>query len=130
MVRLDHSQPVSQSCKLLGVARYPTHFRPVPVSGADVVPMRLIDEIHVEPPFYGSRGIRSELVERSHRVGLKNRQFLIQQTSLSELCPKYRTRPPDKGHKLYPYLPRNPSIDRPNRVWAADGLYIPMVKVS
>jgi len=33
-----------------------------------------------------------------------------------------------KDHKIYPYLLRNLTIDRPNQVWAADITYIPMKK--
>ncbi len=31
-----------------------------------------------------------------------------------------------KDHKIYPYLLRNLTIDRPNQVWATDITYIPM----
>ena len=39
-----------------------------------------------------------------------------------------RTSPPCKGNKIYPYLLKGLSIDRPNQVWAADITYIPMQK--
>ena len=37
-----------------------------------------------------------------------------------------RTSKPAPGHKIYPYLPGDMKITRPNQVWAADITYIPM----
>jgi hypothetical protein len=34
-----------------------------------------------------------------------------------------RTSIPAKGHRIYPYLLRNVSIERPNQVWCADIMF-------
>jgi hypothetical protein len=39
---------------------------------------------------------------------------------ISALYPRRRTSKPGKGHKIYPYLLKDLSIDRPNQVWASD----------
>lgn len=128
MVSKNHPLSVSQRCRLLDVARSTAYYRPAPVSEEDLVLMRLIDEIHLELPFYGSRRIRDELEDRGHRVNRKRVQRLMRQMGLAALYPKRRTSAPGRGHKIYPYLLGGIDIERPNQVWAADICYIPMAK--
>ena len=90
--------------------------------------MRLIDEIHLQWPFYGSRRMRDELEERGHTVNRKRVQRLMRQMGLRALYPRRRTSQPGKGHKIYPYLLRDLSIERANQAWASDISYIPMAK--
>src|SRR5690242_9499727 len=45
---------------------------------------------------------------------------------IAALGPKPRTTTPASGHKIYPYLLRGLAIDRPNQMWAADIIYIPI----
>ena len=90
--------------------------------------MRLLDEIHLERPFYGSRRLRDELETQGHPVNRKRVQRLMRQMGLSALYPKPRTSQPGAGHKVYPYLLKSLSIERPNQVWASDICYVPMAQ--
>ena len=115
-------------CELLGVPRSTAYYRPQPVSESDLEVMRLIDEIHLRLPFYGSRRVRDELDDLGHRVNRKRVRRLMRLMGLRALYPKRRTSHPGAGHKIYPYLLRGLSIERANQVWAADVCYLPMAK--
>ena len=113
MVHGTHDLPVSRRCKLLGVARSTAYYQPRPVSDKDLGLMRLIDEIHLELPFYGSRRIRNELEDRGYMVNRKRVQRLMRQMGLRALYPKPRTSRPGQGHKIYPYLLADLPVERP-----------------
>ena len=49
----------------------------VAIAEADLAVMRLIDEIHLQLPFYGSRRMLDELEERGHTVNRKRVQRLM-----------------------------------------------------
>ena len=123
-----HDLSKTRRCELLDVARSSAYYRGEPVSEADLAVMRLIDEIHLQWPFYGSRRMRDELEERGHTVNRKRVQRLMRQMGLRALYPRRRTSQPGKGHKIYPYLLRDLSIERANQAWASDISYIPMAK--
>jgi putative transposase len=124
----DHALSKRRRCQLLAVARSTAYYRPGFLDDEDLALMRLIDEIHLQWPFYGSRRIRDELQERGQRVNRKRVQRLMHQMGLQALYPRRRTSQPGKGHKIYPYLLRDLVIARSNQVWAADICYLPMAK--
>ena len=128
MIDKQDGLPVAQQCRLLGISRSTAYYCPQGVSEEDLELMRLIDEIHLELPFYGSRRIRDELDDRGHHVNRKRIQRLMRLMGLEALYPKRRTTLPNKGHKIYPYRLRGLKIDQPNQVWASDICYIPMAK--
>ena len=123
-----HELSKTRRCELLDVPRSSAYYRGESVSEADLAVMRLIDEIHLQLPFYGSRRMRDELEERGHTVNRKRVQRLMRQMDLRALYPRRRTSQPGKGHKIYPYLLRDLSIERANQAWASDISYIPMAK--
>ena len=127
-IHTEHELPKTRRCALLAIARSSAYYRPEPVSEADLAVMRLVDEIHLELPFYGTRRMRDELEERGHTVNRKRIQRLMRLMGLRALYPRRRTSQPGKGHKIYPYLLRDLRVGRANQVWATDVCYIPMAK--
>ena len=127
-VQSAHELTKRRRCELLGLARSTAYYEPAPVNESDLALMRLIDEIHLRYPFYGSRRIRDELDTQGHRVSRKKVQRLMRQMGIRALYPRRRTSQPGQGHKIYPYLLRGLTIERANQVWASDVCYIPMAK--
>jgi len=127
-IHTAHELSKIRRCELLGVSRSSAYYRPEPICEEDLTLMRLIDEIHLRLPFYGSRRIRDELEDLGHTINRKRIQRLMHQMGLRALYPRQRTSQPGKGHKIYPYLLRDLSIEHANQVWATDLCYIPMAK--
>ena len=128
MIDRTHSLPVTRQCQLLNLNRSTVYYQPMGVSDEDLKLMRLIDEIHLKRPFYCSRRIRYDLQDLGYPVNRKRVQRLMRKMGIMALYPKVNTSRPGKGHKIYPYLLRGLTIDRPNQVWATDLTYIPMAK--
>ncbi len=127
-IHIAHELPKSRRCELLDVPRSSAYYCPKPLGEEDLALMRLIDEIHLQWPFYGSRRLRDELQERGHTVNRKRIQRLMRQMDLRALYPRQRTSQPGNGHKIYPYLLRDLTVEYANQAWATDICYIPMAK--
>lgn len=128
MIDRTHRLAVTRQCRLFGVSRSSVYHRPAPVSDVNLELMRLIDELHLEHPFLGSRGLREALLDHGHRVNRKRVQRLMRLMGIGALYPKRATSTPRKGHKVYPYRLGGLHIQRANQVWAADICYVPMAK--
>jgi putative transposase len=126
MINRDHKLSVTQQCRILGLARSTAYHQPSPVSEADLLLMRLIDELHLEHPFAGSRMLRDMLRSTGWKIGRKRVATLMAKMGIAALYRKPNTSRKHPAHLVYPYLLRGMNIDRSNQVWAADITYIPM----
>jgi putative transposase len=124
----DPALPVVAQCRLLKVARSTLYYRPVPVSADDLAVMRRIDELHLAWPFYGSRRMAAVLRREGWEVNRKRAKRLMRVMGIEALYQKPNTSKGHPEHKVYPYLLRGLTIERPNQVWCADITYIPMAK--
>ena len=59
-------------------------------------------------------------------VNRKRAQRLMRLMGIAALGSKPKTSKPAPGHRIYPYLLRDVTVDRVNHVWAADITYIPI----
>ena len=128
MIDPDHKElSLSEQCRLLNVSRSSLYYQPRPVKSEDLELMRLIDEQYLKEPSWGSRSMRNFLRRRlGRKINRKRVQRLMRIMVIEAIYPKPKTSRPHPAHKVYPYLLRDITIDRPNQVWAADITYIPM----
>jgi putative transposase len=68
MITREHPLPLTKQCLLLNPSRSGMYYMPVPVSDKDRELMRLIDEMHLDYPYLGTRGIRNELRDKGYTV--------------------------------------------------------------
>ena len=116
MIDRHHPLPITQQAKVVRISRGSVYYLPRPVSYYDLELMRQIDRLHLEYPFAGSCMLRDMLRKDGFVVGRKHAATLMKRMGIDALYRKPRTTKPGAGHKIYPYLLRNLSIDQPNQV--------------
>ncbi len=128
MISRPHALPMVRQCQLLELSRSTAYYQPTPVSSADLVLMRRIDELHLAYPFAGARMLRDLLRREGHRIGRKRVRTVMVRLGIDALYRKPTTSQRHPAHRVYPYRLRNLQITRSNQVWAADITYIPMTR--
>ena len=128
MIDKEHILPVTKQCHILDICRSGVYYIPAPVSDKDKELMRLIDEIHLEEPYLGSRGIKGALRIRGCNAGRIHVRTLMRKMGIEAIYKKPRLSKPHPEHKTYPYLLRGLDITEANAVWCSDITYIPMAK--
>jgi putative transposase len=128
MIDRGHELPIAKQAQALGISRGSVYYLPRPVPAADLAVMRRMDELHLELPFAGSRMLRDLLNQEGIVIGRCHVATLMKRLRIKALYTKPSTSKPAPGHKIYPYLLRGLTIDRPNQVWAMDITYVPMAR--
>ena len=128
MIDRGHALPIAKQAKALGISRGSVYYVARPVPAAELAVMRRMDELHLELPFAGSRMLRDLLNKEGVTIGRCHVATLMKRLRIEALYRKPRTSKPAPGHKIYPYLLRGLTIDRPNQVWAMDITYVPMAR--
>ena len=124
--RDDPSLSVSRQCRLLEMSRSTVYYRPAAHSAQTLALMRRIDELYLRYPFYGSRQMVRHLAREGVTVGRHRVRRLMKLLGLEAIYRKPRTTVANPDHRVYPYLLRGLTIERPNHVWSCDISYIPV----
>jgi putative transposase len=126
MIDRSHELPLTRQAKVLRLSRSGLYYQPEPVSPADLAIMRRLDELHLNYPFAGSRMMRDLLRGEGVVIGRQHVITLMKRMRIKAIYRRPNTSKPAPGNKIYPYLLRGLTVDRPNQVWAMDISYIPM----
>jgi len=125
---LNQQLSISRQCKMMNVSRSSFYYRPRPINPEELELMRKIDELYLQNPSSGSRSIRRQFRRQGMSVNRKRIQRLMRLMGIEAVYPKPRTSRPHPEHRIYPYLLRDLTINRPKQVWSADITYIPMAR--
>jgi len=128
MIMREHELSITKQVKALRISRGSVYYLPRPVSATDLEIMRLLDRLHLDFPFAGSRMLQGLLAAEGCKVGRRHVKTLMKRMGIEALYRRPRTTKPEPGHRIYPYLLRGMEIVRSNQVWAMDITYIPMAR--
>jgi putative transposase len=128
MIDHSHDLPLTRQARVLKLSRSSLYYQPHPVSAADLLIMRRIDELHLDYPFAGSRMLRDLLHGEGVEAGRQRVITMMRRMGIEAIYRRPNTSKCAPGHKIYPYLLRGVTVDRPNQVWAMDITYIPMAR--
>lgn len=126
MIELSHKKlSVRQQCQLLEVNRSMVYYKGKKgVDESEI--MNRIHEIWLKFPAYGYRRITKALQDEGYAINRKRGYRFMKLMNLEALYAKPKLSEPHHGHKIYPYLLKGLSIDRPNQVWCTDITYVKM----
>ena len=127
LIKPPHPQlSVHRQCQLLGLPRSSFYYQPVAPDRLTLELMNAIDRIYTEHPIYGVRRIGATLRRAGYPVNPKRVHRLMKAMGLQAIYPRTRRTTPDPQHRVYPYLLRGVTVDRPDHVWCSDITYLPV----
>jgi putative transposase len=128
MVEPSQQLSISRQCGMLGIPRSSYYYQPQSTRPEVLEMMRQIDEMYLQDPTSGSRSMKRQFKRQGKKVNRKRIQRLMRLMGIEAIYPKPHTSRPHPEHRIYPYLLRDLTIDRPNQVWATDITYVPMAR--
>lgn len=127
MIRRDlPALSLSRQCEILSISRSSFYYAPKGESAENLALMRRIDALFLKYPFYGSRQMVRQLRREGLCVGRHRVRRLMRLMGLEAIYQAPKTSTPHPTHRIYPYLLKGMTINRPNQVWCADITYIPV----
>lgn len=125
---IDPTKQISviRQCQLLNLSRSSWYYQAKGENSLNLMLMRLIDEQFLQTPYYGSRQMARHLRRQGYCVGRKRIRRLMRLMGLEAIYQTPKTSLSHPEHKIYPYLLKGLSINKPNQVWCTDITYIPL----
>lgn len=115
---------IAAQAELLGVSRSSFYYTQKE-NPEDKKHMDMIDAIYTDYPFYGSRRMKNELIDRyGVSICREHIQRLMRAMGLEAIYPKPKTSTTHPEHQKYPYLLRDTAASFPNHIWGTDITYI------
>jgi putative transposase len=115
---------VVRQCGLLELSRSTFYYQPLGEDAYNLGLMRLIDEQFTKRPFYGVPRMTACLRAMGFGVNPKRVRRLMRVMGLEAIYPKPRLSANGPDHKIYPYLLKGVTVDRPDQAWASDISYV------
>lgn len=129
MIEKKHPKlSIRRQSELLNVNRNRLNPAKPKISEEDYAIMRIMDELYMKRPHYGTRNYREKLKDYGYNIGRARVRRLMRVMGIESLAPKPNTSKPCKENKTYPYLLRNREITKADEVWCTDITYLPMAK--
>lgn len=104
MIDREHGLSIVRQADALSLSRSSVYYTAQPPDDETLSLMRLIDRLHLEYPFAGSRMLRDLLRLRGITVGRRRVRTLMRRMGIEALYRKPNTSKAGKGHRIYPYL--------------------------
>ena len=117
---------IRRQCELVDVSRSGFYYEPCVETEENLALMRLLDQMHMARPVYGSRRLTVLVNREGWKVNRKRVARLLRLMGVEALYPKRSLSQPGEGHRIYPYLLKDLEICGPDQVWCSDITYVPM----
>ena len=123
----DVTLSIVRQCTLAGLSRSSYYYEPLGTeSEGNLDLMRVIDRLYLKRPFYGAPRMTDWLRELGYGVNHKRVERLMGVMGLQATLPGPHTSRRHPEHRIYPYLLRDLTVERPNQVWCSDITYVAM----
>lgn len=129
MIEWDNPKlTIKEQAGLLSVNRTGLYRQNKEPSELEIKIKHLIDKIHTDKPFKGSRRIRDDInnLKLGFKVNRKRIQRYMREMGIQVIYPGPNLSKRNRAQYVYPYLLRNVTPAHPNHVWGIDITYCAM----
>ena len=129
---LEPDLSIAKQCRLMSLSRSSFYYKSKPIKPEDLKYMRLIDELYLKHPCWGSRSMRDHLRRLGYKVNRKYIQRLMRLMGIEAIYPKPRTSrpyPENKSVSVFApepdHRPAQPGVDSGYHLYSNEpGLHV------